>query len=228
MTLHAANISKDTSDQRPIIASSAGTISGPYCLFFKRSLDVVLVLLSAPIVLPLVFILACLIALTGNIPFYSQLRVGRGGVPFRMWKLRTMVKDADKCLESYLKNNDEARCEWESCQKLKNDPRITLVGRVLRKTSVDELPQLFNVLNGTMSLVGPRPMMVDQEQYYFGKAYYDMRPGVTGLWQVSDRNNCAFSDRVTYDNTYSREISLKTDTTLLLKTAAVVWCATGH
>jgi lipopolysaccharide/colanic/teichoic acid biosynthesis glycosyltransferase len=145
-----------------------------------------------------------------------------------MWKLRTMVRNADQHLEAYLAQNPTARREWDATQKLKNDPRITPFGRLLRKTSIDELPQLFNVLNGTMSLVGPRPMMLDQEKYYHGTEYYCMRPGITGLWQVSDRNNCAFRDRVDYDAIYCRELSLKTDLSLLCKTVGVVCRATGH
>ncbi|MGC3940427.1 sugar transferase [Roseobacter sp. EG26] len=196
---------------------------------FKRLLDLTLVLLSAPIVLPIVVLLAVTVALlTGGKPFYSQLRVGKDGEQFRMWKLRTMVKNADAQLESYLQKCPEARAEWDSTQKLKKDPRITPVGRLLRKTSIDELPQLFNVLNGTMSLVGPRPMMVGQESFYHGRGYYDLRPGITGLWQVSDRNDCGFGDRVTYDNTYNRTLSLRLDLRILFQTAGVVMRATGH
>lgn len=227
MTLHVSNLSTD--EQAELHASSVNTVSsGPYRLFFKRAIDVSLVLLSAPFVLPVILFLALTIALTGNMPFYTQLRVGRGGTPFRMWKLRTMVKNADQHLESYLAQDPEARAEWDATQKLKNDPRITPFGRLLRKTSIDELPQLFNVLNGTMSLVGPRPMMVGQEQYYHGHAYYEMRPGITGLWQVSDRNECTFQARVAYDTTYGQQMSFTTDLGILLKTVGVVCRATGH
>lgn len=176
----------------------------------------------------MIVLLACAIALTGNAPFYTQLRLGKDGKTFRMWKLRTMVRNADAQLESYLKANPRARQEWNNTQKLKNDPRITPLGRMLRKTSVDELPQLFNVLNGTMSLVGPRPMMVDQAPFYHGQAYYNMRPGITGLWQVSDRNDCDFVGRVSYDNTYNRIMSLRTDMRVLWNTVGVVMRATGH
>lgn len=229
MTLHVPNLTTDApADARRLSVPSEDVRRGPYPVVFKRLIDVGLVLLSAPFILPLILVLALLIALTGNMPFYSQLRVGRGGVPFRMWKLRTMIRNADQHLEGHLRKNPEARREWDSCQKLKNDPRITSFGRLLRKTSIDELPQLFNVLNGTMSLVGPRPMMVGQEQYYNGSAYYDMRPGVTGLWQVSDRNNCTFQGRVAYDNVYAHEVSLKTDLRVLFQTVGVVCRATGH
>lgn len=139
-----------------------------------------------------------------------------------------MTVDADVRLESYLKSNPEARAEWNKHQKLKNDPRITSVGRFLRKASLDELPQLFNVLQGSMSLVGPRPMMPDQEQYYFGSAYYSLRPGLTGLWQISERNESSFIDRVAFDDAYSQSMSFRTDVKTLLKTVLVVIRGTGY
>ena len=172
--------------------------------------------------------MALLVALDGHNPFYSQLRVGKDGKHFRMWKLRTMVHNADVLLESYLDRYPEARAEWDSTQKLKNDPRITFVGRLLRKSSMAELPQLFNVLNGTMSLVGPRPMMVNQQNTYTGHAYYRLRPGITGLWQVSDRNHCKFIGRVQYDEQYDKTLSLKTDLRVLFLTVAVVLRGTGY
>lgn len=201
----------------------------PYQDFFKRFFDVTLVVLSAPVVLPLIILLAVLVALlTGGRPFYTQARIGKGGAPFRMWKLRTMVKNADAQLKNYLQQNPDAQAEWDATQKLKQDPRITKFGYILRKTSFDELPQLFNVLNGTMSLVGPRPMMVEQKGIYPGDSYFALRPGITGLWQISDRNNCRFEDRVFYDNTYSSTLSLKTDLRILCQTLGVVLRATGY
>lgn len=194
----------------------------------KRISDFTLTLIAAPIVAPVILFLALIILATGNLPFYTQLRVGKNGQAFKLWKLRTMVHNADQHLQDYLAKNPEARVEWDTTQKLRNDPRITPLGRLLRKTSIDELPQLLNVLNGTMSLVGPRPMMLEQKQYYTGQTYYKLRPGITGLWQVSDRNNCAFKDRVDFDNAYGRVVSLKTDITLLFNTIGVVCRATGH
>ncbi len=228
MTLHVPNLTTDTSPEIQDPSDDAGVRRGPYQVFFKRALDVTLVLLSVPFILPFILFLALIIALTGNIPFYSQARVGRGGKSFRMWKLRTMVRNADEYLETYLEANPDARREWDSYQKLKDDPRVTSLGRILRKTSIDELPQLFNVLNGTMSLVGPRPMMPDQKQYYHGLAYYTLRPGITGPWQTSGRNYCStFQERVSYDNAYAREISLKTDLQFLVRTVGVVLRAKG-
>ncbi|MEM6421078.1 MAG: sugar transferase, partial [Pseudomonadota bacterium] len=161
-------------------------------------------------------------------PFYRQARLGRHGRVFRIWKLRTMVVDADARLEAYLARNPAARAEWDATQKLKHDPRITIVGRFLRKTSLDELPQLINVLTGQMSLVGPRPMMVNQRHLYDGDSYYHLRPGLTGLWQVSGRNDCRFVDRVRYDNTYAARISFLTDLGVMLRTVGVVLRGTGY
>lgn len=195
----------------------------------KRALDLLVLTLSAPFWLGLIGIAALLIWITeGKSPFYSQLRVGRGGKTFRLWKLRTMVVDADARLEAYLAANPEARAEWDATQKLKNDPRITVIGRLLRKTSLDELPQLFNVVLGDMSIVGPRPIMVNQRALYVGNAYYQLRPGLTGLWQVSKRNESEFADRVRFDNVYNRVQSLKTDLGVMSKTFGVMLRGTGY
>jgi lipopolysaccharide/colanic/teichoic acid biosynthesis glycosyltransferase len=184
--------------------------------------------LLAPFVVPFIFVSALLIALDGHNPFYSQLRIGKGGKTFRMWKLRTMVHDADALLDAYLAENPVAKLEWDSTQKLKKDPRITLIGRILRKTSLDELPQLWNVVNGSMSIVGPRPMMVSQRDSYFGEGYFRLQPGITGLWQVSDRNEGEFVGRVRYDDMYDRKVSLRTDLWVLFRTVGVVIRCTGY
>ena len=187
-----------------------------------------LFLVAMPVWLPVIVIGALFVMTDGQSPFYRQERVGRNGRIFWIWKLRTMVVDADAKLESYLAANPQARAEWDATQKLKRDPRITLVGRVLRKTSLDELPQIFNVLRGEMSLVGPRPMMVSQQDLYDGDGYYVMRPGLTGLWQVSARNNSHFVDRVHYDNVYASTVSLRTDLLVLMRTVGVVLRGTGY
>lgn len=194
----------------------------------KRFLDIAFVVLALPIIVPVILILAVGVARDGGNPFYGQQRVGRNGKIFTMWKLRSMVPDACAQLESYLSENPAAREEWDKTQKLKNDPRITAFGRMLRKTSLDELPQLLNVLTGDMSLVGPRPMLPDQQKLYPGTAYYTMRPGITGLWQVSDRNESSFASRADFDADYSKALSLKTDFTILFATAGVVFRGTGY
>ena len=215
-------------------ASTDETNKGPagiqsfYARHVKRPLDIVVVLMAAPFVLPLVLFLALLIWYNGEKPFYTQLRVGRSGRSFRLWKLRTMVANADACLADYLASNPEAKAEWDLTQKLKKDPRITSTGRFLRKTSLDELPQLWNVLRGDMSIVGPWPMMLDQAVLYPGADYYHLRPGVTGLWQISDRNDSSFAARATFDARYAKDLSLHEDAMIIAKTVGVVMRCTGY
>lgn len=204
-----------------------GAPRGLYRNLFKRLIDVTLVLIAAPLVLPSLAILALIVARDGGNPFYLNRRVGQGGRIFYMVKLRSMVSGADALLEAHLANDPVAAAEWEHHQKLRNDPRITRFGAFLRKTSVDELPQLWNVLKGDMSLVGPRPMMPHQQPSYEGTAYYQLRPGLTGPWQVSDRHESAFTDRVGFDESYSASLSLLTDVKLILRTVAVVLKGTG-
>lgn len=193
----------------------------------KRAIDVALVLLSLPVVLPVILTLALLVALNGGTPFYKQARVGKGGRIFRMWKLRSMVCDADAVLEGYLADNPDMRREWNTKQKIIKDPRVTPLGAFMRKTSLDELPQLFNVLRGDMSLVGPRPMMVDQQALYPGRDYFEVRPGITGPWQISDRNDTSFAERAFYDARYNKTLSLTTDANILVSTVRVVLRGTG-
>jgi exopolysaccharide production protein ExoY len=198
-----------------------------YRMIGKRALDLVLVLMTAPIIVPLIAIMALALLLTGATPFYVQERVGLNGKTFRMWKLRTMLPNAEEHLKSYLAKHPEARAEWDSKQKLLNDPRITPIGSFLRKTSLDELPQLLNVLTGAMSLVGPRPMMLDQKEQYTGTAYYRQRPGMTGLWQISDRNSGEFAGRARFDEIYNRKLSLNVDIYVILRTVVVMLRGTG-
>ena len=193
----------------------------------KRLLDIAAILAAAPVVVPMVAAMAVLVARNGGRPFYSQVRVGRGGRPFRMWKLRSMVNDADARMEAYLAENPAARAEWDSTQKLRNDPRVTPFGQFLRKSSLDELPQLWNVLKGDMSLVGPRPMMLNQQSLYPGEAYYRLRPGVTGYWQTAGRNRTTFEARAEFDAAYERDVGLLTDLRILARTVGVVLKGTG-
>jgi exopolysaccharide production protein ExoY len=200
---------------------------GMYRNAFKRVLDVTAIAMAAPVILPVVLGLAVLIARDGGKPFYSQMRVGKGGKRFRMWKLRSMVCDADDRMEEYLSAHPEARLEWDTTQKLRNDPRITKMGRILRQTSLDELPQLWNVLMGEMSLVGPRPIMVSQQMIYPGVSYYLLRPGCTGYWQTAGRNRTTFQAREEYDTAYEANLSLKTDIKILIDTVGVMVNGTG-
>lgn len=194
----------------------------------KRCLDIVLVLLTLPVSLPLILGMMCLAAFDGGVPIYRQKRLGRRGRVFEMVKIRTMVPRADALLEHHLRKDPEARREWDETQKLKCDPRITRIGRFLRKSSLDELPQLWNVLIGDMSLVGPRPMMVDQEALYPGETSFEMRPGITGLWQISKRNESSFAERAVFDNLYLDTLSFCGDVVILLRTVKVVLRGTGY
>lgn len=202
---------------------------GFYARFGKRALDIVLVSLSLPISLPLIGICALALWIEGGHPFYRQTRLGRNGKAFSILKLRTMVRDADAALERHLAAEPALRCEWDAMQKLKVDPRITSVGSFLRSTSLDELPQLLNVLIGEMSLVGPRPMMPEQlAMYGEPAAYFAQKPGITGLWQVSARNANTFAFRQEVDADYDDKVMLKRDLGILVKTISVVLRRTGY
>jgi len=221
----------DRPDRKPVTGRSLRqrkAHSGIYRRGGKIIFDWVLVLASLPVVLPLVVVLAVLVALDGAAPIYRQRRVGRNGKIFHLLKLRTMVANAEHILQDHLERNPEARREWEHKQKLRHDPRITRLGRFLRKSSIDELPQLWNVLRGDMSLIGPRPMMLDQRARYPGSAYYRLRPGITGLWQVSDRNESSFAERAQFDTEYYHSLSLKTDWSIFWRTISVVLRGTGY
>lgn len=202
-------------------------LTGPYRHFAKRALDVLLVLIAAPAVLMFVIPLMALIALDRSSPLYVQDRIGKDGRVFRMIKLRTMVRNADDVLESYLAADPAARAEWDHSQKLRHDPRVTRIGNILRKTSMDELPQFWNVLIGDMSIVGPRPMMCGQEHMYPGTEYFAMRPGITGFWQISVRNLSSFSERANFDRNYYHNITFRTDLWVILRTVRVVIHGTG-
>lgn len=210
------------------LATPETAVMGPYRRVFKRVMDVAAIVVALPVVTPLIAGLAVGVALQGGNPFYSQLRVGRGGRAFRMWKLRSMVTDADARMAGYLAANPEAKAEWDATQKLKNDPRITPFGRFLRRSSLDELPQLLNVLTGDMSLVGPRPMMPAQQSLYPGEAYYLLRPGITGYWQTAGRNRTTFSARAAFDAAYEQHVTLRTDVEILARTVTVVLRGTGY
>lgn len=220
-------LASDDASEAVQLTEMKPTATGPYRSFFKRIIDVTAIVMAAPLVVPVVLVSALLVARDGGAPFYSQMRVGQGGKLFRMWKLRSMVSDADARLGDYLESNPEARLEWDSTQKLLADPRITRMGKFLRKSSLDELPQLWNVLLGDMSLVGPRPIMIHQQHMYPGKAYYTLRPGITGYWQTGGRHRTTFEARADYDTAYEADLSLKADMKVLLATVGVVVNGTG-
>lgn len=196
----------------------------------KRITDLAAVIAGGVFVLPLVALIAFLIKLTSSGPvIFGHERIGRGGRRFKALKFRTMYKDADKVLQQHLENNPQLREEWEKDHKLKNDPRITLVGRLLRQTSLDELPQLWNILRGDMSLVGPRPIVEAEIPKYAAKfsLYTRVVPGLSGLWQISGRNNTTYAERVRLDEYYVRNWSPWMDLYILARTVKVVIAREG-
>jgi len=190
----------------------------------KRGFDVVAGLLLLLGFAPLLLLLALAVASDGGPALFGHRRVGAGGRPFKCWKFRSMVVDAEAALARTLANDPEARREWQRDFKLRRDPRVTRLGRFLRKSSLDELPQLFSVITGKMSLIGPRPIVADEvERYGAGFADYTAcRPGITGLWQVSGRNDIDYAERVAIDRRYLRSWSFAGDMAILVRTVGVV------
>lgn len=198
-------------------------------IFLKRVFDIVISSLCLVAFSPVFLLLAYRVRKTGKSIIFAHTRVGQNGKEFKCYKFRTMVEDSKKVLEELLANSDEARREWYKDFKLKNDPRITPFGQFLRKSSLDELPQLWNVLKGDMSLVGPRPVVRDEIPFYekYANFYYKAKPGLTGLWQVSGRNDIDYASRVELDVWYVSNWSLWNDIIILLKTVKVVCSRAG-
>ena len=191
----------------------------------KRASDVFLVLLFAPVWTPICLLLALAVMITSPGPiFFSHRRIGRSGKFFSMWKFRTMCVNSAEVLEQHLAKHRELRAEWAENHKLKCDPRVTALGRFLRRSSLDELPQLWNVLTGRMSLVGPRPIVAaEAEKYGRDFAYYlAVKPGIAGLWQASGRSTLSYDERVALDRRYVEEWSLWGDFRILAKTITKV------
>jgi undecaprenyl-phosphate galactose phosphotransferase len=192
----------------------------------KRTLDFIFSLAGLIILSPLFLVIGLMIKMSsGGHIIYCQERIGKGGKTFKCYKFRTMCPDADDHLKTLLKIQPELLQEWTKNRKLKKDPRITKIGHFLRNTSLDELPQLWNVLKGELSLVGPRPVVhAELLTYYKTKAakILSVRPGLTGLWQISGRNNIKYEDRVIFDEKYVDEQSLLLDLQILLKTVPVI------
>lgn len=196
----------------------------------KRALDILGAGTLLLLALPAFLVIAALVKLDGGRAFYAHERVGRGGRLFGCLKFRSMVMDSDRRLAALLASDPAARAEWEATRKLKNDPRVTWIGRVLRATSLDELPQLINVLKGDMSLVGPRPVQAAELAAFYGAAaqhYMAVRPGITGPWQVSGRSDTSYAQRVALDVAYVTHPSILTDVKILLRTPAAVLARRG-
>lgn len=195
----------------------------------KRSFDILVSALLLLLLSPLMLLIAVVLGLQGGPIIFSHQRVGQGGRLFPCYKFRSMVPNAEECLKRLLKTFPALQAEWERERKLKYDPRVTRLGAFLRRTSLDELPQLFNVLRGEMSLVGPRPVVREElEKYGSSLVYYLMvKPGITGLWQVSGRNDINYRHRVKLDSLYVKKWSPASDFSILFKTVGVVLGRSG-
>ncbi len=198
---------------------------------WKRCFDLLfssfILLISFPFMLAIVTLIKC--TSKGPILYYHD-RIGRGGKLFRCYKFRTMRVDADKRLKQLLKTDPQLKAEWDAKYKLKNDPRITIIGRILRQTFLDELPQFFNVLKGDLSVVGPRPVVEQELERHFGvkaQKILSIRPGITGLWQLSERNKMTYNTRIELDEEYVDTHSLKLDLKLIAKTIPAIITAKG-
>lgn len=213
-------------EEESLIIQMKNNLANPLNYLVKRLFDYGLALCLLIVLLPLLGGIALLIKMTSRGPaLYTAERVGRGGRKFRCYKFRTMYQDADDRLAHLLRNDASVKKEWEQFRKIRNDPRVTPLGRFLRATSLDELLQIFNVLKGDMSLVGPRPVTQEEITVYYKEAaelYYCVPPGLTGLWQVSGRSHLGYDVRITLDSLYVRNWNIWLDIMILVKTARVI------
>ena len=196
----------------------------------KRMIDICLVLIALPVLIILFIFLALLIRIDTPGPiFYSQKRIGKDGKEFTILKFRTMVANAEQALKEHLHNQTTLRTEWKNNQKIKNDPRVTVIGKILRRFSLDELPQFINIFLGEMSLVGPRPIVQEEISFYGDNfhLYTKVKPGLTGLWQVSGRNDLTYDNRINLDEYYVRNWSIWMDIYILAKTVSAVLTGRG-
>lgn len=210
--------------------ADSSSISGPVGGMIKRLFDFTIAICSLIVLTPIFLFVSVLVKLEdGGSIFYRHSRIGRANKQFDCLKFRTMVRDGDRVLREYLAQNPDAQAEWLATRKLRNDPRVTATGRVLRKTSLDELPQLINIICGDMSIVGPRPVVRDEIPMYGPdfQFYQCARPGLTGAWQISGRNDTSYTDRVILDRQYVEQWSLATDIIIIAKTIPAVAFARG-
>ena len=201
-----------------------------YQAWGKRALDLTLAALLLPLIAPVILVIWGVVRLEGAPGIFAHKRIGRHGREFYCFKIRTMVPDAEIKLAQYLKTNTSAAAEWAETQKLKDDPRTTRLGRFLRKTSLDELPQIWNVMRGDMSFVGPRPITASELDRYGTSrySYLAMRPGITGIWQVNGRQAGDYSQRVKMDQQYACRQNMLLDLYLIIMTGLVVLKPTGE
>lgn len=198
-----------------------------YRTYGKRILDITFVIICMPFIAPIMAVIAIFVSMDGHPPFFFERRIGRNGREFNLLRFRTTMPDAEERLRFFLESNPEAVAEWNSNQELKFDPRLTPLGVFLRKTSLEELPQLLNVLKGDMSIIGPRPIKPEQLPLYSESSYYTLRPGLTGLWQISDKTVVSLQARVQFDDTYAKHLSLWGDLRIIAKTVSIVIKETG-
>ena len=193
--------------------------------FFKRLCDFTLASFLVVILIPIFVLIACIIKANSRGPiFFKQRRVGKNKKPFSCFKFRTMHPEAEFMLKNLLKTNEDIQIEFEYNQKLLNDPRITFIGKYLRFTSLDEIPQIFNVLKGEMSFIGPRPI-IEEEIIRYGNKFdmaFSVNPGMSGLWQVSGRNKLSYKRRVQLDVIYAKNLNLKLDLNIFFRTLGVI------
>lgn len=209
----------------PAGQGESGAPQGPLGGWQKRMVDVTVALSALVLAAPVMLVVALLIRTTmGGPAIFAHSRVGFNGRPFNCYKFRSMVTNSDQVLREHLARNPEAAGEWEKSRKLRRDPRVTLLGQLLRKSSIDELPQLFNIIRGDMSCVGPRPIVTEELKRYGDHVgeYLRTRPGLTGLWQVTGRSSTDYADRVALDSQYVREWSTWVDLVILLRTVFAV------
>ena len=227
----AANIqARGLMNEQTLILEVKNNLAQRRNRLFKRIFDIIATVIGGILILPVIAIVAILIYLDSPGPIvFGHKRVGQGGKEFPCYKFRSMVPNAQEALEIYLKENPEAREEWERDFKLKDDPRVTKIGKFLRKTSLDELPQLWNVLIGDMSLVGPRPIVRAEVEKYgeYINDFYLVPPGITGVWQVSGRSDTTYEERVLMDSWYVHNWSVWIDIVYLVKTVLAVLKAKG-
>ena len=210
--------------------SSVHNLTKKGSLFAKRLLDLSLIIISLPVVLPVCIVISILVAVSSPGPvLYGHVRVGKNGKPLKCWKFRSMYKDADKQLDKILRENPEMRKEWERDRKFVNDPRVTPLGKILRKSSLDELPQLWNIFLGQMSFVGPRPVTEGELVRYGNSADFilSVTPGLSGMWQTSGRSDTGYEERITLDTYYIQNWSFWLDVWIIIKTVWVVFKGKG-
>ena len=211
--------------------TTSNRLKMPWNLMIKRLMDIFIVIFGGLILLPFLLFIALLVRITSPGPvLFKQERPGKNGKHFVFYKFRSMVIDAEERLKVLLESDPKIKEEWEKNRKLQKDPRLTAIGGFLRRTSIDEFPQLINILKGDMSLVGPRPVIDDSEMEMYGESFantFSIRPGLTGLWQVSGRSDTEYQERIAYDTYYVQSWSIWLDLWIILKTFGAVFAGKG-